>query len=83
MSQVRILRSAYKHGITNREIYEAMTSPIRRGLIGEDPTKWVYRGFTHSGKALEIISIMGDDGTEVVIHAMKLRKHYQPRRGQR
>jgi hypothetical protein len=31
-----------------------------------------------SARPLEIVTVEGDDGSEVVIHAMKLRKKYYP-----
>lgn len=54
----------------------------RRTLIGEDPDQWLYLGVDGVGRSLEIVVIQGDDGVEVVIHAMKLRKKYLRRGGQ-
>ncbi len=34
-----------------------------------------------SARPLEIVTVTGDDGKEVVIHAMKLRKRYHPKGG--
>ena len=73
---MKILRSALKHGCTRSHIAHALIVAVQRLQIGEDPRKWLYVGFDRSGRPLEIISVEGDDGVEVVIHAMKLRKRY-------
>lgn len=78
---VKILGSALKHGCTPFDIEQAVATPRRRARVGTDPTRWLYIGFDGAARALEIVSIEGDDGTEVVIHAMKLRKRYFPEGG--
>ncbi|QPL06555.1 toxin-antitoxin system toxin subunit [Actinomyces respiraculi] len=35
-------------------------------------------GFDGIGRVLEIVTVVGDDGQEVVIHAMRARRQYLP-----
>jgi len=76
---VKILRSALKHGCAPGDIERAVATARQRTQVGADPTRWLYVGFDHSARALEIVSVEGDDGSEVVIHAMKLRTKYLPK----
>lgn len=73
-----ILASARKRGIPDNDILSAMNTPLSREQLKEEPPKWLYRGFDRSGRPLEIISVIADNGREYVIHAMKLRKTYYP-----
>ncbi|WP_141401499.1 hypothetical protein [Ornithinimicrobium cerasi] len=78
---MRILRSALKHGCTPADIVHAVASAWQRTQVGEDPDRWLYVGVDGSARPLEIVAVAGDDGAEVVIHAMKLRKRYFPKGG--
>ena len=78
---MRILRSALKHGASPADIAHAISSAWRRTRVGEDPDKWLYIGVDGSARPMEIVTVAGDDGVEVVIHAMKLRKKYYPEGG--
>jgi len=78
---VQIVRSAFKHGCTAEQIAHAVATGLRRTRLGEDPTRWPYVGVDAAGRHLEIVSLLADDGQEVIIHAMKLRKRYQPKGG--
>jgi hypothetical protein len=49
-------------------------------VVGDDPCRWLVTGFDSAGRALEIVLVLGDDGTEAVIHAMRMRPWYDPRR---
>lgn len=81
LAKVRILRSALKHGCTPGDIAHAVSSAWQRTRVGEDPDRWLYVGVDASARPLEIVTVEGDDGSEVVIHAMRLRKKYYPRGG--
>lgn len=78
---VRILRSALKHGCTPADIVHAVASAWQRTQVGEDPDRWLYVGVDGAARPLEIVTVAGDDGAEVVIHAMKLRRRYYPKGG--
>lgn len=43
---------------------------------GEDPRRWLSVGVDPAGRALELVTLVYDDGSEVVIHAMKARQQY-------
>jgi len=43
---------------------------------GEDPRRWLSVGIDPAGRALELVTLVYDDGAEVVIHAMKARQQY-------
>lgn len=81
LERVRILRSALKHGCTPTDIVHAVTSAWQRSLVGEDPDRWLYVGVDGSARPLGIVTVAGDDGAEVVIHAMRLRKRYYRKEG--
>lgn len=79
---MQILRSALNHGCAPADIAHAISSAWQRTRVGEDPDKWLYVGVDGAARPLEIVTVQGDDGVEVVIHAMKLRKKYYPEGGQ-
>jgi hypothetical protein len=78
-SDVDIHRSARKHGVTDRQIFHALdharlvadlqdhTSPTRTLVLGYDP----------AGNMLELIVLHFDDGRDMVIHAMPMRRQYE------
>lgn len=74
-----IWKSAYKHGCSSEDIKLAMDTSLTVLRIGEDPDRRLYMGFDTRLRPLEIVTVMSDDGVEVVIHAMKLRKKYYAR----
>lgn len=73
---VEIYRSARKHGIADDDIVHAIEHAL---AIGEqEDAKTLYLGPDRSGNLLEIVSVARDDGTEIVIHAMRMRAKYKP-----
>ena len=38
----------------------------------------LYLGPDRAGNLLEIVSVLRDDGSEIVIHAMPMRAKYEP-----
>lgn len=73
---MEIYSSARKHGISNADIEHAVDHAM---AVGEqDDAKVLYLGPDRSGKLLEIVSVLRDDGTEIVIHAMRMRRIYEP-----
>ena len=48
-------------------------------VAGEaDDGKVLYLGPDRAGNLLEIVSVLRDDETEIVIHAMRMRRIYEP-----
>lgn len=72
---MEIFASARKHGIDDLDIVHAIEHAL---AIGEqDDGKVLYLGPDRSGNLLEVISVLRDDETEVVIHAMRMRRTYE------
>jgi hypothetical protein len=74
---VEIYESARKHGVSDLDIVHA----VDHALVAADEEgtgKVLHLGPDRSGNLLEVVSVMRDDGTEVVIHAMRMRRIYEP-----
>jgi hypothetical protein len=72
---VEIFASARKHGIDDLDIVHATEHAL---AIGEqDDGKVLYLGPDRAGNLLEVISVLKDDETEIVIHAMPMRRAYE------
>jgi hypothetical protein len=75
---VEIHRSARKHRIADEDIRYAVDHAIYAGDVEDGlPLRVLYLGPNRSGNLLEIIVIQRDDGTDLVIHAMKMRNDYE------
>lgn len=73
---VEIYRSARKHGIADDDIEHAVEQAL---AVGEqDDGSVLYLGPDRAGNLLEVVSVMRDDGTEIAIHAMRMRAKYEP-----
>jgi hypothetical protein len=72
---VQIYRSARKHGVGDDDIAHAVEHAL---VAAEDDTgKCLYLGPDLAGNFLEVISVLKEDGDEVVIHAMPMRPMYE------
>lgn len=72
-----IYDSARKHGIRDDDIRHA----IQHALVvadEEETSKVLYIGPDYAGNLLEIVSVLRDNGTEIVVHAMAMRPTYGP-----
>jgi len=74
-SLVEIHPSARKHGIADEDIEHAMRHALAIDDQGDDTR--LYLGPARSADLLEVVTIVRDDGSEVVIHAMKMRPKYR------
>ena len=72
-----IIESALKHGITEAEIIYVFENAVNSITLEEFPLKIMIFGFDTIGRAIEIGYTLNDNGEEIIIHAMKLRKNYQ------
>jgi hypothetical protein len=70
-----IYSSALKHGIAIADIEHAVEHALVSGE--DDEGKVLYLGPDQAGNLLEVVSVLRDDGTEIVIHAMRMRRIYE------
>jgi len=70
---MRFSRSAFKHGITEKNIRCALNRPEYEGPLENDGDKNIVLGFDSSGNLLELLYDLEDDGSVNVFHAMKCR----------
>jgi hypothetical protein len=67
--------SAGKHRIARSDIKHAVQHAF---VAAEDEEgKCLYLGPDRAGNLLEVVSVLRDDGSEVVIHAMRMRRMYE------
>jgi len=72
---VEIYESARKHGIDDPDITHATDHAM---AVGEqDDGKVLYLGPDRTGNMLEVVTVLRTDGTEIVIHAMRMRRSYE------
>jgi hypothetical protein len=74
---VDIYESARKHGISDEDIRHAVTHAL---VVADEQgtSKVLYLGPDRAGNLLEIVTVLREDDTEVVIHAMPMRRPYEP-----
>jgi hypothetical protein len=73
---MEIYRSARRHGVADVDIIHAVRNSL--GAWDHDDGKVLYLGPTRAGNLLEVVSVTRDDGSEIVIHAMTMRRRYEP-----
>ena len=74
---MEIYESARKHGISDEDIRHG----VEHALVVADEqatSKVLYLGPDRAGNLLEIVSVLRDDDTEIVVHAMRMRRIYEP-----
>ncbi|MBV8196357.1 MAG: hypothetical protein JOY80_12625 [Candidatus Dormibacteraeota bacterium] len=72
---MEIYESARKHGVRNEDVVHAIENAL---FIGDqDDGSALYLGPDRAGNLLEVVSVVRDDGSEIVIHAMRMRPSYQ------
>jgi hypothetical protein len=72
---VQIHPSARKHGIADEDIEHATQNAM--AIDNLDDELRLYLGPGRSADLLEIVTLVRDDGSELVIHAMAMRSKYQ------
>jgi hypothetical protein len=72
---VDIHPSAFKHGATEDEIRHAIRQAMAIEDMDEDTR--LYLGPSASADLLEVVTVVRDDGSELVIHAMPMRPKYR------
>ena len=75
--RVDIHTSALKHGITRDDILAVASAYLVAYSLGDEhPARELRLGFTQSGLLLEVVVLVFDQASELVIHAMKARRSY-------
>jgi len=72
---VEIHPSARKHGIADEDIKHATAHAMT--VEDHDDDTRLYLGPARSADMLEVVTIVRKDGSELAIHAMKMRAKYQ------
>lgn len=67
--------SARKHGIADEDIEHASANAL--AIEDQDDDTRLYLGPARNAELLEVVTIVRDDGSELAIHAMKMRPKYQ------
>jgi hypothetical protein len=72
---VEIHPSAHRHDIADEDIEHAMRHAL--AIDDQDDDTRLYLGPSRSADLLEVVTIVRDDGSELAIHAMKMRPKYR------
>jgi hypothetical protein len=72
LSRVEFHRSARRHEVPDDDVEHAVAHPIGWVELGDDPPRYLLVGPDRAGNLLEVV-VMVVDGTDLVIHAMRLR----------
>jgi hypothetical protein len=70
----RIHETAFKHGVSAADINHALKHPMR--VIPQEDGTRVYLGAGADAEPLEVITVVRTDGSEIAVHAMKMRPKY-------
>jgi hypothetical protein len=70
-----IYGSAFKHGVQRADIKHTLKQAIR-AIDQDDGSRLYLVGAATNGELLEVITYPRPDGSELVVHAMKMRKSY-------
>lgn len=67
--------SARKHGIADADIEHATATAM--SIDSQEDDTRLYLGPSRDADLLEVLTIVRDDGSELAIHAMKMRPKYR------
>ena len=78
-SQLKIHKTALKHGVSTLDIHHATSHAIQtfQYFDGSDRKRILIIGPDRSGNMLELIATIRSDQTARIFHAMKLRPKFQ------
>lgn len=77
---IRIISSAFKHGVTTEEIYDCLYNPYCRPQLRRsqnDPVAILALGETEDGELLELAYVVESGNQGRVFHAMPMRETYR------
>ena len=67
--------SARRHGIADADINHAVANAM--AIDDQDDDTRLYLGPARNADLLEVVTIVRDDGSELAIHAMRMRPKYR------
>jgi hypothetical protein len=67
--------AARKHGVADEDIMHATDNAITAD--DQDDDTRLYLGPARNAGMLEVVTVVRDDGSELAIHAMKMRAKYR------
>ncbi len=76
MSYLEIHSSARRHGIADDDITHAVDHDVFAGE--QDDGKVLYLGPDRAGNILEVVTVERAGDSELVIHAMRMRRRFEP-----
>ena len=77
---IRIISSAFKHGVTAQQIYDCLYNSYCRPQLRHsqsDPIAILALGETEDGELLELAYVLESDNQGRVFHAMPMRETYR------
>ncbi|HEY4279008.1 MAG TPA: hypothetical protein VGM91_12340 [Conexibacter sp.] len=74
---MKIHDSARKHGVADEDILHAIDHALATEDIGEEPDRWLLLGPDRAANVLEVVVLTTVEGTQMAIHAMRMRPIYQ------
>jgi hypothetical protein len=78
---VDVTESARKHQDEDRFTDDDIANTVEHALYaaedGEDHDLVLYLGPDRAGRLLEVVTVAREDGSEIAIHAMKMRAKYE------
>jgi len=72
---VQIHSSARKHGVDEKDIRHAIENAM--AIDDQDDDTRLYLGPARNTELLEVVTLVRQDGSELVIHAMTMRPKYR------
>jgi hypothetical protein len=75
---VEYAASAFKHNISEMDIYSAINTPLYNDILDEYEGKYLLLGFDRSMNVLEIMFNYIEEQTIKVFHAMRCRNAFLP-----
>jgi hypothetical protein len=74
---VEIHAAARRHGVADEDMLHALDNSIAVEDLDVDPNRWLVVGSDRAANLLEVIVLLTEEGTEMIIHAMPLRAVYR------
>lgn len=72
---MEIHSSARKHGVDEEDIEHAVDNAM--AIDDQDDDTRLYLGPARNAELLEVVTLLREDGSELVIHAMRMRPKYR------